>query len=142
MQLFDIDRRHPILLPKDHRISQLIVEKIYNDCIHSGHLRVMAEVRKTYWIIGVRQISKKIGVKCVTCRRWRRAPMEQKMADLPSVDYFRPFETKYGGRGRKKAYGAVFTCLTTRAVLVELVSDLTTDMLGFQRKLVPRLNSA
>ena len=66
--------------------------------------------------------------------------MEQKMADLPSfrlcvglpfentaVDYFGPFVTKYGGRGRKKAYGAVFTCLTTRAVLVELVSDLTTD---------------
>ena len=66
--------------------------------------------------------------------------MEQKMADLPSsrlcvglpfensaVDYFGPFDIRYGGRGRKKAYGSVFTCLTTRAVHVELVCDLTSD---------------
>ena len=118
----------------------MIVEKLHNECIHPGHLRVMVEVRKTYWIIGVRQIAKRIGVKCVVCQRWRRLAVEQKMAELPSfrlcvgfpfentaVDYFGPFETKYGGRGKKKSYGAVFTCLTTRAVHVELVSDLTAD---------------
>ena len=53
-------------------------------------------------------------------------PIDQKMADLPSfrlcvglpfentaVDYFGPFETKYGGRGKRKSYGAVFTCVTS-----------------------------
>lgn len=119
----------------------MIVEEVHADkCIHSGHLRVMAEVRKTYWILGLRQIAKGVGFKCVVCRRWRSRNIEQRMADLPSlrlcvglpfentaVDYFGPFETRYGGRARKNAYGAVFTCLTTRAVHVELVSDLTAD---------------
>ena len=67
--------------------------------------------------------------------------MEQMMSNLPSfrlisghpfestaMDYFGPFEIKYGYKGRKKSYGAVFTCLTTRAVHVELVSDMSSDM--------------
>ena len=48
---------------------------------------------------------------------------------------FGTFEIKYGYKGRKKSYGAVFTCLTTRAVHVELVSDMSSDMflLTFRR---------
>ena len=141
MELFDEERKHPILLPKDHKISQLIVEEIHRTkCVHSGHLRVMAEVRKRYWILGLRQIAKRVGYKCIICRRWRARSMEQCMADLPklrmsvglpfentAIDYFGPFESRYGGRGRKKSYGVIFTCLSTRAVHVDLASDLTTD---------------
>ena len=98
----------------------------------------MAECRKKYWIVGIRQLAKSIGFRCVTCRRWRKACFEQFMADLPdcritpstpfencSVDYFGPLTLPFGRRQRTKGYGALFTCLTTRAVHVELVTDLS-----------------
>lgn len=140
MELFDEDRKRPIVLPNNHKISYLIVKGAHEKCIHAGYMRVVAEVRKKFWIVGVRKIARDISNKCIVCRRWRNSPLQQKMADLPAlrlcvgipfentaVDYFGPFETKYGGRGKKKSYGAIFTCLTMRAVLVELVSDFTTD---------------
>ena len=45
VQMFDENRKHPVLLPKKHRVSQLIVEQFHNECIHPGHLRVIAEER-------------------------------------------------------------------------------------------------
>ena len=118
----------------------MIVNDVHNSVYHPGHLRVMAECRKKYWIIGIRHLAKSFGYKCVTCRRWRRASVDQFMADLPdfritqgdpfencSVDYFGPLTLKFGRRQRTKGYGALFTCLTTRAVHSELVTDLTID---------------
>ena len=148
MNAFDNDRKHPILLSKDHPISLLITQQKHEDILHPGHSRVIAEVRKKFWIVGVRSIAKSIEKKCVTCRRWRGMACEQMMANLPSfrlnascpfentaIDYFGPFDMKYGYRGRKKAYGVIFTCLTTRAVQVELATDLSTDtfLLAFRR---------
>ena len=140
MQVFDRDRKHPILLPKNAHISYLITNQMHEELLHPGHSRVMAEVRKRFWIVGVRGLAKSIGKRCVTCRRWRGVAMEQRMADLPSlrvnatcpfentaIDYFGMFDMKYGYRGRTKAYGVVFTCLTTRAVHVELATDVSTN---------------
>ena len=147
-KMFDYDEKFPVLLPKNHKVSELIVLKAHDDVIHQGHSRVIAEVRKRYWIIGLRSMAKRIGRKCVLCRKWRGVAMEQFMRDLPecrtspgipfettAVDYFGPFHIKYGYRGKKKVYGAIFTCLATRAISVELVTDLTTDrfLMALQR---------
>ena len=66
--------------------------------------------------------------------------MSQKMADLPAdritagqppftftgVDLFGPF-TIQRGRAEIKRYGCLFTCLTVRAVHIEIVHSLDTD---------------
>ena len=49
------------------------------------------------------------------------------------IDYFGPINVKLTHRTRSnqamhKRYGALFTCLTTRAVHLELASDLSTDI--------------
>ena len=108
----------------------------------------MAEVRRKYWIIGVMALAKGTGRNCVVCKRWPGRACEQMMSSLPQFrmtpgqpfentarDYFVPFDMKYGYRGRRKAYGAVFSCLTTRAVHIELLTNLSTDrfLLGLRR---------
>ena len=62
------------------------------------------------------------------------------MADLPSarlqidqpsfshvgIDYFGPYQVKQG-RSLVKRYGYVFTCMTVRAIHIEISNSLTTD---------------
>ena len=58
------------------------------------------------------------------------------MGDLPfnntGVDCFGPYYVKKSKmtrttKGVKKCYGVLFTCLTTRAIHIELAGDLSTD---------------
>jgi hypothetical protein len=42
------------------------------------------------------------------------------------VDYFGPFNVKRG-RGREKRWGCIFTCLTTRAVHLEVAFSMESD---------------
>ena len=78
--------------------------------------------------------------KCLDCQR-RKAPTgEQFMAKLPDdritpheppftyvgVDYFGPIEVKQG-RSRVKRWGCLFTCLTVRAIHLEVEHSLNTD---------------
>ena len=101
--LFDENRKHPIELSKDHMISMPIVKQAHEETLHPGHLRVMAEVKKQFWIVGVRCLAKLVGKNCITCRRWRGMSSEQRMSNLPllrwntgspfentTVDYFGP----------------------------------------------------
>ena len=77
--------------------------------------------------------------KCVTCRHLRGNQGEQKMADLPKsriepatpftfcgVDFFGPWHVQRG-RAVVKRYGALFTCLASRAVHIEVADSLETD---------------
>ena len=57
-QIFNVEKKHPKILPRTHRISRLIVKNAHKKTFHPGHLRVMAECRNEYWIIGLRQLSK------------------------------------------------------------------------------------
>ena len=74
------------------------------------------------------------------CRRRYEKPGAQKMADLPpsrlqidtppfaycGVDCFVPLLVKQR-RSQVNRYGCLFTCLTSRAIYIEVAMDLTTD---------------
>ena len=100
----------------------------------------MAPIRERYWIIQARVAVRKVLSRCFDCKRRQQQPMLQKMADLPQdritageppftfvgVDYFGPFLAKRG-RSRVKRYGIIWTCLTVRAVHIEVAQCLDTD---------------
>ncbi|XP_062617169.1 uncharacterized protein LOC134278886 [Saccostrea cucullata] len=135
-----IECKHPIILPKNHHISTLILRQIHEDLKHSGRNHMMAVLREKYWLVHAASAIRKLVSKCTICRRQGSSVGEQKMASLPEdrlipdeppftrvgVDYFGPFIVKQK-RSHVKRYGVLFTCLTSRAVHLEVAASLDTD---------------
>ena len=131
------DESHPVLLPADHVISNLVVRDCHNRVLHAGRERTLCETRRKFWILRGRNLVKRILRDCVTCRKLRQYPYSTLMADLPperlqlfsppfsvtGVDLFGPFWLKYGRNKKVKSWGAVFTCATVRAIHLEIVQD-------------------
>lgn len=134
------ESKHPLILSKDQHVATLILRHIHRQLGHSGKNQTLSTLRKKYWITGANSAMKKVISDCCTCRRFTVRPVEQKMADLPlkrtlpdlppftnvGVDYFGPVEVKRG-RSMCKRYGVIFTCLSSRAVHLEMATSLDTD---------------
>ena len=131
--------KHPWILPNCHPVVDLIVAFYHSRTGHSGVEHTLAKVRQKYWIIKGRTAVKRVVYKCVPCRR-KRAPLQtQLMADLPAdrvtpglapfevvgLDFFGPFTVRRS-RSDLKRYGCLFTCLTTRAIHIEVCQSLDT----------------
>ncbi|XP_066597118.1 uncharacterized protein [Prorops nasuta] len=134
--------RHPILLPSRHPITDIIIRDIHNQNHHSGIQTTLSILRQRFWITDGKNQIRKIVRNCVKCTRFRAECFNYKMADLPKVrltdarpfnhvgiDYCGPFylkERKFRNRTKIKTYVCVFICMVTRAVHLEVVSDMTT----------------
>ncbi|OXA46198.1 Gag-Pol polyprotein [Folsomia candida] len=137
------DQKNPILLPYHGQLTHLIIQDAHIRHFHAGPQLMMAVIQRQFWIIRARDAIRYFTRKCVNCIRQRASTMQQVMADLPAfrvnqsrpflkcgVDYAGPFMLKPLLKGSKitiKAYLAVFVCCVTRALHLEVVSDLTTE---------------
>ena len=134
------DAKHPVLLPKDHHMSHLIIHHYHRVSGHSGIEHTLSLIRQKYWITQARAFVRRLLSSCFDCGR-RQAPLgQQKMASLPpdrvnpseppfsyvGVDCFGPLEVHHG-RSLVKRYGVLFTCLSIRAIHIEVVHSLDTD---------------
>ena len=132
--------QHPIILPKSGHLVELIIRFCHEKVNHQGRGFTINEVRsRGYWMIGCSRVVSTLIYKCVTCRKLRSRPQDQKMAELPKdrlessppfsycgIDCFGPFVVKEGRREIKR-YGLIITCMSSRAVHIETLDDMTTD---------------
>ncbi|XP_071640891.1 uncharacterized protein [Temnothorax longispinosus] len=137
------DACHPILLPRDHELTKRTIRREHVRNMHAGTQAIMAAVRQRFWPLSLRSTARKIIRNCVTRFRAKPSQSEAIMGSLPStrvtvsrpfshcgVDYAGPIMVKEGKRHNArfhKAYIAIFVCFSTKAVHIELVSDLTSE---------------
>ncbi|UYV63476.1 hypothetical protein LAZ67_2004175 [Cordylochernes scorpioides] len=135
------DEKHPIILPRDHFITELIVRQCHLDHLHSGLQLTMSALRLRYWIPAGRSLVKKIIHQCMVYFRAKRQVTKQIMGDLPmhrivksnpftktGIDFAGPFLMKPNIKRSKvnlKSYVALFVCFCTKAIHIEIVSDLS-----------------
>ena len=143
------EMRNPIILPRDHLLVKLLLRHLHTKRAHCGYKSLIHEARRKYWIIGVRSMSKALTSKCITCKKLRKKPLDQLMGQIPSlrvaagfppfsntaIDMFGPLHIKLNRKTLKEAQVIIFTCMTTRAVHLELVNDKTSDafLMAFRR---------
>ena len=144
-EVLPYDARYPIILPRRHGVTRLIVKCEHKKGAHiCGTNHVLSELSKRYWILSAREAIREWESMCMTCKRRTTKTATQIMAPLPSgrlklpsslrsfvhtaLDFAGPFLTIRGrGRCREKRYLCLFTCMTTRAVHLEMAYGLDTD---------------
>lgn len=137
------DVRHPVLLPKKHHVVELLVDHCHKTNLHAGPQLTQALLAQSVWILSVRSVIRSRIYKCITCFKNKPRNLTPLMGDLPPArvtvsrpflstgsDYCGPFTIKTVNlRSVKliKVYLCVFVCMVTKAVHIEVVTDLTAD---------------
>lgn len=119
------EQRHPIILPKDSWLSNLIIWQSHRDTLHGGIQLMLRTIRERYWIFHARALVKQCIRSCTICRRHKHMMINQRMASLPKarvnqappfsvsgLDYCGPFNIRIGSkkvRTVKKTYVAIFS---------------------------------
>ena len=145
------DNKHPVILPSKHPLSNGIIKAFHWKHLHMGTDLILSQLRQHFWIIRGREAVKRIGRQCNACIKERVKTSHQRMADLPkerlatnkhpfchtAVDYFGPLDIGLSRNRTDKRYGALFTCLTTRAVYLDLAVSLSSeDFLNVLRRFI------
>lgn len=136
------EQRHPAILPAKSPLAALVVEDAHRRVLHGGPQLTLSHVMTRYWVLGARNLTRAIVHRCVRCSRFRAANINPIMGNLPAarvtparpfqrtgLDYAGPVHLRASsGRGRKvtKGYIALFVCLWSKAVHLEVVSDCST----------------
>lgn len=132
--------KNPIILDGKHHFARLIIQDYYERFHHGSPESVINELKQKFWIIKIRPTVKNVTSRCQVCRILSKKAEQPRIREVPQarvglhrrpftfcgIDYFGPMHVTIGRR-REKRWGALFTCLTTRAIHLELVSSLTAD---------------
>ena len=136
------DAMNPMILPKNHHVTTILLRYVHEINGHCGVEQVLSLLREQFWVIKGRAAVKEVIGRCISCKKRMAPRMTQEMAELPKirltpyeppftysgVDYFGPFYVKRGrGKVAEKRWGAIFVCMNSRAVHLEVAKSLETD---------------
>jgi len=132
--------QHPIILAPQHSFTKLLINFYHIKNAHCGKQTVLNEIRQKIWIPHAHTAVRSAWNHCNRCKILRAKPNAPEMGPLPrtrvtpyvrpfsytGIDYFGPYSVTVK-RHTEKRYVVIFTCLTTRAVHLELANSLSTD---------------
>ncbi|XP_050551755.1 uncharacterized protein LOC118279021 isoform X1 [Spodoptera frugiperda] len=140
---YDYNTKYPILLCSKHHLTRILFHMQHKRLLHAGPQLLLANMRLNYWPLGGRNLAKTVVKQCLKCFRYKCQNIQPMMGQLPcsrtnitfpffnsSVDYAGPvLIADRKGRGCKltKSYLCIFVCHATKAVHLELVTDLTKE---------------
>ena len=134
------DQKHPLLIDRNHPIAKMLIQESHVNVMHNKSNQTLTDLRKRYWITKPRNLIKTVIKECITCRKHEgksytypnksSLPKERVTANYAyenmGIDYLGPVYVKdiYAKSNEThKAWIALTTCTTTRAVYLDLVSD-------------------
>ncbi|XP_055622958.1 uncharacterized protein LOC129766451 [Toxorhynchites rutilus septentrionalis] len=134
------EAKYQVILPRKHPITFLITDWYHRRFRHGNKESIVNEMRQRFEISKLRTLVKKVMARCVWCHVMKTKPKSPPMASLPDarvstfvrpftfvgLDYFGPVFVRVG-RNQAKRWVALFTCLTIRAVHLEVVHTLSTE---------------
>jgi hypothetical protein len=139
--VLSFDQKHQIILPEG-RFTKLIVRDLHQKHAHPGRKHMLSLVREQYWPLRVGSTINQVAHECIKCFRVNPKLIQQFMGSLPparvtssppfsstAVDYTGHFSIKSGlarNSSSTKSYIAVFKCMSTGAIHLELVTSLST----------------
>ncbi|XP_055910431.1 uncharacterized protein LOC129944792 [Eupeodes corollae] len=132
--------KRPILLDRQTYLAGLIIQHYHEQYHHLNNETVINELRQRFWIPKIRVAVKHAIKNCQMCKIKKAVPQAPIMGDLPAarlstfsrpfsfsgIDYFGPMTVAIGRRTEKR-WGVIITCLTTRAIHIELANSLSSD---------------
>lgn len=137
--------KHPLIIPASQHIAMLLVRYYHDRVAHQGqHLTAGALRSAGLWIVKGTKLINRVIHQCVLCRKLRGRLEEQRMSDLPmdrvkvdppfthvGLDVFGPWNIisrrTRGGSAESKRWVVIFSCLSTRAVHLEVIESMSTS---------------
>ena len=127
-------------MPKNHLLTRLLVYAVHKDQLHAGVSNTVTALRQQYWIPSARQLVRQLLRKCVPCRRVigkpypvpESPPLPQSRTkegapfEITGMDFTGALFVRNSGQ-ENKAYICLFTCGLSRALHLEVVTDLSTE---------------
>ncbi|XP_003740579.1 uncharacterized protein LOC100908825, partial [Galendromus occidentalis] len=151
------EQKFPIILPADCNLSRLIIRYIHEKkCLHFGGISNLLHIlREEFLIIHARKLARQVISSCATCKIFHGQAASLPMAPLPAFrletappfhhtgcDFAGPIKYKNDSGKRAKSYILLFVCAVTRAIHLELTTDMSTsEVLGALQKFVNRYPS-
>ncbi|XP_036003031.1 uncharacterized protein LOC118566091 isoform X1 [Fundulus heteroclitus] len=141
----DQSEKTPLIIPGQHHIATLLIRHHHEQIHHQGRHFTEGAVRSAgLWVVGGKKRVSSIIHQCMTCRRLRAPLSIQKMANLPAdrlstdppfssvgLDVFGPWNVSSrrtrGGFAQSKRWAVIFTCMSIRAVHIEVIESLDTS---------------
>ncbi|XP_062540789.1 uncharacterized protein LOC134208861 [Armigeres subalbatus] len=146
-EVVDESTKHPILLPKRHAVTDMIIASVHQRYCHINHQTALNDIRRRFYVPQLRSTYNRVRNRCQLCKNRQAKPAVPEMSALPparlkafcrpfsyiGIDYFGPMNVVVGRRAEKR-WGVLITCLTKRRPL-EIVSDRGTNFIGASREL-------